>query len=105
MRRTLELSADVHPKTLRHTVATMLYADASVPEREIVEMLGHEGKLARTTRIYAKYDPTRLHNVTRALTTIWLAVSREARRFGSDQELTTTGQGGQNIVAPKGGKC
>lgn len=104
MRRTLGLSADVHPKTIRHTVATMLYADASVPEREIVEMLGHEGKLARTTRIYAKYDPTRLHNVTRALTTIWRQVSKEARRFGSDHILTTEGQGGKNAVASKAAK-
>lgn len=98
MRRTLGLSADVHAKTIRHTVATMLYADPTVPEREIVEMLGHEGKLARTTRIYAKYDPTRLQNVTRALTTIWRDVSREARQFASDHSLTTEGQGGKNIV-------
>lgn len=105
MRRTLGLSADVHPKTIRHTVATMLYADATVPEREIVELLGHEGKLARTTRIYAKYDPERLVNVTRALTTIWRRVSREARAFGSDHFLTTAGQGGKNVVAERGVKC
>lgn len=98
MRRTLGLSADVYPKTIRHTVATMLYADATVPEREIVEFLGHEGKLARTTRIYAKYDPARLENVTRALTTIWKDVSRGARCFGSDHFLTTEGQGGKNVV-------
>lgn len=88
MRRALGLGADVYPKTIRHTVATMLYADESVPEREIVELLGHEGKLARTTRIYAKYDPARLRALTKALTTYWLAISREARRFGSDHYLT-----------------
>jgi integrase len=102
MRRTLSLSADVYPKTIRHTVATLLYADETVPEREIVELLGHEGKLARTTRIYAKYDPTRLRAVVKALTRLWLAVSREARRFGSDHFLTTVGQGGQLKVVPKG---
>lgn len=101
MRRTLGLSADVYPKTIRHTVATLLYADPTVPEREIVELLGHEGKLARTTRLYAKYDPARMGNVTRALTTIWRNVSREARRFGSDHFLTTEGQGGKNVVAEK----
>jgi len=105
MRRTLGLSADVYPKTIRHTIATMLYADDSVPEREIVELLGHEGKLARTTRIYAKYDPARLRNVTRALATLWLTVSREARRFGSDHSLTTVGQGGQLAIARKDEKC
>jgi integrase len=101
MRRTLGLSADVYPKTIRHTVATLLYADESVPEREIVELLGHEGKLARTTRIYAKYDPARLQAATRALTRLWLAVSREARAFGSDHSLTTVGQGGELKVVRK----
>lgn len=105
MRRALNLSGDVHPKTIRHTVATLLYADPTVPEREIVEMLAHEGKLARTTRIYAKYNPDHLVNVTRALTTIWQRVSREARRFGSDHILTTIKQGGEIVVVEKGVKC
>lgn len=105
MRRTLGLTDDVVAKTIRHTVATMLYSDPSVPEREIVELLGHEGKLARTTRIYAKYDPTRMQNVTRSLTTLWRQVHREAKHFSSDHSLTTAGQGGKNIVAVKAGKC
>lgn len=105
MRRTLGLSDDVHPKTIRHTVATLLYADPTVPEREIVELLGHEGKLARTTRIYAKYDPTRLQAVTKALTTLWVEIHTLAKAFASDHELTTTGQGGQNIVALKAVEC
>lgn len=50
---------DVHSKTIRHTVDTMLYADGSVPEREVMELSGHEGKLARTMRMNAEYDPTR----------------------------------------------
>jgi hypothetical protein len=95
----------VFPKTIRHTVATVLYADETVPEREIVELLGHEGKLARTTRIYAKYDPNRLRNVTRALTTLWMDVSREARRFGSDHYLTTGQRGDPYRVATKDAKC
>jgi integrase len=99
MRRALGLSADVHPKTIRHTIATLLYADETVPEREVSELLGHEGKLARTTRVYAKYDPARLRNAVRVLTMLWLQVSREARKFGADHLLTTIGQGGQNIVA------
>lgn len=101
MRRALGLSADVYPKTIRHTVATLLYADPTVPEREIVELLGHEGKLARTTRIYAKYDPARLSNAVRSLTTIWRQVSGEARRFGSDHLLTTVQQGGKIVVVQK----
>lgn len=105
MRRTLDLTDDVHPKTIRHTVATLLYADPTVPEREIVELLGHEGKLARTTRIYAKYDPTRLSNVSRSLTTLWRQVHRLAKQYGSDHELTTVGQGGRNAVVRKAAKC
>lgn len=105
MRRTLGLSADVHPKTIRHTVATLLYADESVPEREVVELLGHEGKLARTTRIYAKYDPARLRNAVRALTTLWRLVSREARAYGAGHMLTTGQRGDQFRVVAKGAKC
>lgn len=105
MRRVLGLSADVHPKTIRHTVATMLYGDPSVPEREIVEMLGHEGKLARTTRIYAKYDPARMENVCRALTTLWRAVKQEARVYASDHSLTTEGQGGKLVVVKETTEC
>lgn len=101
MRRTLGLSDDVHPKTIRHTIATMLYADPNVPEREIVELLGHDGKLARTTRIYAKYDPARLSAVTKALTTLWVEVHTLAKAFASDHSLTTVGKGGKNIVEPK----
>ena len=105
MRRAMGLSADVYPKTIRHTVATLLYENDGVPEREIVELLGHEGKLARTTRIYAKYNPHRLRAVTRALTKIWLDVSREARRFGSDHSLATGLSGGKIEIVKKGAKC
>jgi len=101
MRRTLGLSDDVHPKTIRHTVATLLYTDPTVPEREIVELLGHEGKLARTTRIYAKYDPTRLQAATRSLTKLWAEVHALAKAFASDHSLTTEGKGGKNVVVRK----
>lgn len=105
MRRVLGLSGDVHPKTIRHTIATLLYADASVPEREIVEMLGHDGKLAATSRIYAKYDPARLRQVTRSLTTLWLTVSRAARAYGADHMLTTGQRGDAFAVVTKAAKC
>lgn len=89
MRRVLGLSDDVFPKTIRHTVATWLYNDPTVPERQVSEMLGHEGKLSRTTRLYAKYDPNRMAEAVRALTRIWVAVSAEARRYGADHLLTS----------------
>ncbi|WP_066781887.1 tyrosine-type recombinase/integrase [Sphingomonas sp. CCH5-D11] len=89
MRRTLGLSADVYPKTIRHTIATWLYNDPTVPERQVSEMLGHGSKLHRTSLLYAKYDPAYLSDVVRALTTIWRQVSGEARRFGADHLLST----------------
>jgi integrase len=88
MRRVLDLSPDVHAKTIRHTVATMLNRAATVPQREVSELLGHEGELARTSRIYAKYRPEYLQNATRALGRIWLEVSRAARSYNADHRLT-----------------
>lgn len=105
MRRTLGLSADVHPKTIRHTVATILYNDESVPAKQVVEMLGHDGDLRATSKIYAKYDPSRLRAVVRALSTLWLQVSREARAYGAVHRLTTIGQGGKNVVVEEPSKC
>lgn len=105
MRRAIGLGPDVHPKTIRHTVATMLYADETVPERQIEAMLGHDPALARTTRIYAKYRPEHLGKAVAVLTKLWLDVSRAARAYGADHTLTTVGQGGKNVVEEKAKKC
>ena len=105
MRRTLGLSDDVFPKTIRHTVATMLHSDGTVPEREIEAMLGHGSSLNPTTRIYAKYRPEHLANVTRMLATLWLQVSRLARAYHAGHLLTTTGQGGKLNVADRAQEC
>ncbi len=88
MRKVLCLSDDVYPKTIRHTIATWLYADPSVPERQVSEMLGHEGKLSRTSKLYAKYDPNRLKEVERALTIIWRRIGGMARGYAADHSLT-----------------
>ena len=66
-------------------------------------MLGDEGKLPRTTKIFAKYDPTRLRAVTRALTKLWLDVSCQARKFGAEHMLTTGQRGDPIQVIKKGG--
>lgn len=99
MRTVLGLSADVYPKTIRHTIATWLYSDPSVPERQVSEMLGHEGKLSRTSKRYAKYHHDRLGEAVAALTTIWVAISRQARRYSADHLLTTTRNGKRIVVA------
>lgn len=101
MRKALGLSSDVFPKTIRHTVSTILYGDESVPEREIEAMLGHATKLNRTSQIYAKYDPSKTRNVVRALTKIWREVSAEARRYRADHLLTTGRDAKGKILAYK----
>lgn len=107
MRRVLNLSADVQPKTIRYTIATWLYETEWVPERQISEMLGHvdDTGLARTSRIYAKYRPDRMGKVTKALEGIWLQISRKARTYGSDHYLTTGQRGDAFRVVAKGEKC
>lgn len=107
MRRTLDLSEDVKPKTIRYTVATWLYEMEWVPERQISEMLGHidDIGLARTSRIYAKYRPEQMGKVVKGLTMIWMKISRLARAYSSDHILTTVGQGGRNVVLAKSKKA
>lgn len=105
MRRALGLPADTLAKDIRHTVATELYSDASVPERQTSELLGHAGNLARTTKIYAKYRPDRMREAERALSTLWLRVAKEARKLNAVQVLTKTGRGDQITVAPVGDEC
>jgi integrase len=92
MRRVLGLTDDVKPKTIRYTIATWLYEMEWVPERQISEMLGHveEGgqRLARTSRIYAKYRPEKMGLVVKALTIIWRRLSLQARKYSADHLLT-----------------
>lgn len=105
MRRTLGLPAGLVAKDIRHTVATELYSDPSVPERQTSELLGHAGHLARTTKVYAKYRPEHMREATRALTTLWLRVAREARAYAADHMLTKEHRGEQMRVALKGELC
>lgn len=99
MRKVLGLSDDVFPKTIRHTIATWLYNDRSVPERQVSEMLGHEGKLSRTTKRYAKYDPELLEEAVAALTKLWMRISRLARAYSADHLLTTNEKTGKIFIA------
>lgn len=105
MRRILDLSPDVHAKTIRHTIATWLYNDPTVPERQVSEMLGHEGKLSRTTKVYAKYDPRLLVDAVRALTIIWRRISKLARAYGADHRLTIEDKWTPLAIVMKSGKC
>lgn len=101
MRKVLGLSDDVFAKTIRHTIATWLYNDKTVPERQVSEMLGHERKLSRTTKRYAKYDPALLAEAVAALTKIWMTISRKAQTHSADHLLTIHETTGKISVAPR----
>ena len=105
MRRVLGLPGNVVAKDIRHTVATELYANPDVPERQTSELLGHAGNLARTTKVYAKYRPERMQEVARALTTLWLEVARAAHAYRADHLLTKSGRSDQISIAPRADKC
>ncbi|MFN3424044.1 MAG: hypothetical protein ACK40C_05005 [Novosphingobium meiothermophilum] len=92
-------------KDIRHTIATELYSNPDVPERQIAELLGHAGNLNRTTKRYAKYRPERMAEVAKALTMIWRQVSHEARAFRADHLLTKDGRAGKIKVAKRGAEC
>lgn len=92
MRRMLDLPADILPKTIRHTVATMLRADASVPRDMIEDLLGHRVN-SKTTEVYAKYDPAYMQALLPALTIIFDKVSRAADDWLADHLLTTPKRG------------
>lgn len=104
MRKVLGLPDDLQPKDIRHTIATLLYSDPAVPEREVSELLGHTGKLAATTKRYARYSPHHLKNAERALSKIWLRVSREARAVAAVQTLSIEPWHGKITIAPKARK-
>lgn len=105
MRAALNLPADTVAKDIRHTIATELYANPDVPERQISELLGHAGDLHRTTKRYAKYRPDRMREVVAALTTLWLEVSRAAHAFSADHLLTKEGRRDKITVAKRSEKC
>lgn len=92
MRRMLELPADVLPKTIRHTVATMLRADGNVPRDMIEDLLGHRVN-SKTTEVYAKYDPAYMVALLPALTTIFDNVMAAADSWLADHLLTTPKRG------------
>ncbi len=56
--------------------------DPSVPERQIAEVLSHEGNPNRTTKCHAKYVPQE------ALSKFWMRISRLARTYSADHLLT-----------------
>jgi integrase len=66
----------VSPYCLRHTMATELRA-RNVPEWEVMGMLGHKSRQARTSERYAKYRPDYLGEAVRAIDGYFAELRRE----------------------------
>lgn len=98
MRRALGLSDDVVTKTIRHTIATELYANSDLPDRQLSELLGHIGPTNRTTKKYVHLRPEHLQEAARALEAIWLRVQREANTYGAVHLLSTASAKGAKRV-------
>lgn len=95
MRRTLGLSDDVVSKTIRHTIATELFTNSAVPDRQLSALLGHAGPVNRTTKKYVHMRPEHMKAAAKALSAIWLRVEREANAFGAVHSLSIpTTEGG-----------
>jgi len=91
------------PKTIRHTVASHL-RNASVPGEQISLLLGHKDQtdtLALTSDIYAHGDPLKMAKATRALTSFFRSVEKEAARWRADHLLTIKGDRNKIIVDRK----
>jgi integrase len=89
MRDAIGLPDNIVPKTIRHTLATLLRT-RGVPQEQISTLLGHSyGN--RTTGVYAKYDPDYLRTAMAALTTIYSEVVAASDRWHADHLRTTCG--------------
>jgi integrase len=99
LRKNLGLPAQAEPKTIRHTVATRMRT-MRVPFNEIETALGHL-VLKRTSRVYAKYDPDYLLNVSKALSIIWADYCTAAHEWLAVHMLSTPKRGTSLTVLKK----
>lgn len=107
MRAKLDLPVTHVPKTIRHTVATYLRS-AGVPGEQISALLGHKDQgdtLETTSGVYAHADPLKMKAATKALTTLWEAVEREADKWRAVHLLTITKDNNKILVDRKAAKA
>lgn len=102
-RTKLGIPATHVPKTIRHTVASHL-RNANVPGEQISLLLGHKDRtdtLATTSERYAHGDPLKMAKATRALTSLWRMVERDATKWRADHLLTITPDSNKILVDRK----
>jgi len=97
MRRLAGLSDDVHLKTIRHSVATMMRG-MGVPRDDIESILGH-AIFRGSSGVYAKYDPTYLASAKAALSTIFQRVMAEAWSWSIGHILSKVGNEPVKVLA------
>lgn len=102
MRTQLGLAIEVVPKTIRHTLATLLRT-RGVPQEQISTLLGHSyGN--RTTAVYAKYDPDYLRIAMDVLATIWAEINAAADQWLADHMRTKEKNNPVSVIDRKGAK-
>lgn len=102
----LKLPATHIPKTIRHTVASYL-RNANVPGEQISMLLGHKDRsdtLEATSERYAHGDPLKMAKTTKALSSLWNAVEREAGKWRAVHLLSITPDNNKIIVDRKAAK-
>jgi len=87
MRTKSGLKGNVHPYSIRHTMARWL-REQSVPAWEVAEQLGHRGNGYRVTEIYTSHSPDYLEQAVKAIDAYFLRLTCELRVNAID-ELST----------------
>jgi hypothetical protein len=101
MRRVLGLGSDVLQKTIRHTVASRLYAlrrqFPTLAVEEIEILLGHR-PMKKTTSRYVKFDPDYLASLVEPLSSIWNETVKAADSFGAVHSLSKVGNRDTKLI-------
>jgi integrase len=90
--------ADVTPYCLRHTMGVELRA-RDVPEWEIMGMMGHKSKAARTTERYARYRPDHLGHAVRAIDAYFAELKSKYGQLPADQSFNAVRA--SSVLVPK----
>ena len=96
MRTSLGFPLVYVPKTIRHTLATLLRS-RGIPQEQISALLGH-AYANRTTAVYAKYDPDYLREAAAMLSTIWKEIRAAADQWLADHMRTKEGNGPTVVI-------
>lgn len=96
MRSSLGWPAAIVPKTIRHTMATLLRR-RGIPQENISALLGHAYE-NRITGVYAKYDPDYLRDVAAVLSTIWGEIRAAEDKWFADHMRTKDGNGPTAVI-------